>query len=444
MKVPKRLYDHIFYIHLPIIAISLALIFFCKNQIILTFKAHWLILFLALLLIFLPVGSYRLGKANESPRLKWPVWLSLIFMLQISAYLLFYLFCYVLDVNAIKPPVDIMKILYWNWGLFPWGMYALVAISLAFISFREQKIGMISIALQPLFKNTIDDAVGVSGDSYARVSIIFSLCSTLSFICLALIIFVAKTYGFPIVSGLKISTMLFVSSLISIIYLPEYQKWMYRILSYNLPLILVIPAFILLLAIVVLFFALLFHFASAYLPLLNFQTPLFSDKNIRPYFIIYSGVWWIIWTPLLAASMAYISQGYRIRTVVMGILALPVLISFAIGMHWNLSVMHSPWAGLILAGLSLIILFSFFLRKKNLTYLMRVVLPKSQTIKPRSPIHYLRNLLQFIVLLVLAYLIGGISLLSIFSFLAGLPTGIVMIYVCVSLYKKIMGKKNPP
>lgn len=111
------------------------------------------IVFFSLFLIFSPMGKLRLGKPDDEPEFKTISWLAMLFSAGMGIGPVFYgatepMTHYLTPPNA-KPEtnaaiMDAMRSAFFHYGIHPWAMYGIVALSLAYFQFRKNEDGLIS------------------------------------------------------------------------------------------------------------------------------------------------------------------------------------------------------------------------------------------------------------------------------------------------------------
>ena len=99
---------------------------------------------------FSKYGSIRLGKDGEKPKYNYPSWLSMLFGAGMGIGLSFMESLnrfHILDPLTGKAGTEesaklAMQYSFFHWGLFPWSLYAMVALTIAYFTFRKQKVAL--------------------------------------------------------------------------------------------------------------------------------------------------------------------------------------------------------------------------------------------------------------------------------------------------------------
>lgn len=118
--------------------------------------------------LYLGIGSYRqmkLGKKDDEPEYNYLEWIGIFFAAGMGVGLVFWGTAEPLSHFAEPPPGTQPKtkaaaeqsLLYsaFHWGIYPWAIYSVVALALAFARFRKDLPGLISSTFYPLIGSNI-------------------------------------------------------------------------------------------------------------------------------------------------------------------------------------------------------------------------------------------------------------------------------------------------
>src|SRR5699024_495982 len=72
-----------------------------------------------------------------------------------------------------------MRFSIFHWGLHPWGIYALIALALAFFKFRKDAPGTISATFYPILGNRVNRPIGKTIDIIAVFATVFGVATSL-------------------------------------------------------------------------------------------------------------------------------------------------------------------------------------------------------------------------------------------------------------------------
>ncbi|MEC7433369.1 MAG: BCCT family transporter, partial [Pseudomonadota bacterium] len=148
----------------------------------------------SLALIFMPVGKIRLGGQDATPEFSTMSWFAMLFAAGMGIGLMFWAVAEPVayytgwyetpfNVAANSPEArDLaMGATLYHWGLHPWAIYAIVALSLAFFAFNKNMPLTIRSAFFPLLKDKVWGWPGHIIDVLAVVATIFGLATSLGF-----------------------------------------------------------------------------------------------------------------------------------------------------------------------------------------------------------------------------------------------------------------------
>src|SRR5699024_7712072 len=68
---------------------------------------------------------------------------------------------------------------FFHWGLHPWGIYALIALALAYFKFRKDAPGTISATFTPLIGDRVNGPIGKTIDIIAVFATVFGVATSL-------------------------------------------------------------------------------------------------------------------------------------------------------------------------------------------------------------------------------------------------------------------------
>ena len=170
-----------------------------KWDIIATFDWFFLIsanifVVVCLALIVMPVGKIRLGGMDAKPEFSTLSWFSMLFAAGMGIGLMFWAVAepvayytgwyetpFNVEANSPEAANLAMGATMYHWGLHPWAIYAVVALSLAFFSFNKNMPLTIRSAFFPLLKDRVWGWPGHIIDILAVVATIFGLATSLGF-----------------------------------------------------------------------------------------------------------------------------------------------------------------------------------------------------------------------------------------------------------------------
>ena len=170
-------------------------VFFGDLQSVIVDNGSWFyVLSVAVILVsvlylgFSQYGDIRLGPDHIKPDYSLLSWLSMLFAAGMGIGLMFFgvsepvmhfLAPPTADINTADAVREAMKTTFFHWGLHAWAIYALVALVLAYFSYRQNLPLTLRSALYPLIGERIYGWPGHVVDIFAVVSTIFGIATSL-------------------------------------------------------------------------------------------------------------------------------------------------------------------------------------------------------------------------------------------------------------------------
>lgn len=418
---PKTLYGY----SLLTTIVIFFLIEWATKYVVEAYRLHWFILIVIITLCFSPFGHQKIvATPDEKPMYAFWPWLWRLFTLQAALFFVFLgmtlVFSHWLPVGT-KPNAFVIRntlsMLLKHDGLLPWGVYALYAAGFAYVSYIKNQDAHPSSLVSPLLHQSPSSLFSTALNLSGRASVFSTIVMTFSFMTL-LFASIITSKSMPLLTGFHGKTLIIILALIIFGFTPPFKKIVKILLNPKIPL-----PFMLATAVIV--FALLIWLLNSFLGSLGqgtTQIPQFiqwmTRKNPLTLWIIFSVVWWIGWTPLIAAHIAKLSRGHRIRSMIFATLALPFGFTLLLTAFPRLLFASH----LILLPTSILSLIAFFyllnvlMEKTNLPMIIRGYLPKRGEYKRRDHYFYFRKVFQLMFITLYLYLPAGISITIYLSF----------------------------
>ena len=291
----------------------------------------------ALCLIFSKYGDIPLGQDGEKPEFPLVTWFAMLFCAGMGIGLVFW---GVAEPNSHfhTPPRGVgetpeaaqlaIRYAFFHWGLHPWGIYTMVALTLAYFQFRKGLPGLISIACQPIIGKYANTSLGVSIDTIAVLATVFGVATSLGFGAVQISGGLSYLFGVPN----TFMTQLTLIGVVTLLYMLSAQTGLQRGIKYlsnlNLVLALSLLAFVLFLGpthfIMDIFASTLGNYIQN-LPSMSLDLGPFDDSTWIHNWTLFYWAWWIAWAPFVGTFIARISKGRTVREFVLGVLLVPTL-----------------------------------------------------------------------------------------------------------------------
>ena len=304
------------------------------------------ILTLALILlatIFLATSRYgdiKLGPDHSEPDYKNSSWFAMLFSAGMGIGLMFFgvaepVMHFVAppvgDPNTIEAAKEAMKLTFFHWGLHAWAVYAIVALILAFFSYRHGLPLTLRSALYPLIGERIYGPIGHAVDIFAIISTILGIATSLGYGVLQINSGFNYLFGLPIGTNVQVILIVSITALATISVVTGLDKGVKRLSELNLILAVILLTLVLVLGPTALLLKSFVENTGGYLSeIVNKTFNLYAyDPTdwLGGWTLLYWG-WWISWSPFVGMFIARVSRGRTIRQFITGILLVPTGFTF--------------------------------------------------------------------------------------------------------------------
>jgi BCCT family betaine/carnitine transporter len=295
-----------------------------------------------LLLIVLPVGRIRLGGVDAKPEFSTLSWFAMLFAAGMGIGLMFWSVAepaaYYTDwwgtpLNVPKgTPEDAelaMGATMFHWGLHPWAIYAVVALSLAFFTYNKGLPLTIRSAFFPFIKDRSWGWFGHIVDVVAVMATIFGLATSLGFGAQQAAGGLAYLFDIPSTINTQIAIIIGVTSVAIVSVVRGLDGGVKVLSNINMALALLLLVFVIIAGSGPGFFGSLFDTAEAYvenlIPLSNWIGR--EDQKFYHGWTVFYWAWWISWSPFVGMFIARVSKGRTVREFLIAVLLVPTLVT---------------------------------------------------------------------------------------------------------------------
>jgi choline/glycine/proline betaine transport protein len=318
--------------------------FFSSLQAGIVENGSWFYVFVvAIILIFtlyLSLSRFsdiKLGPDHSTPDYSYVSWLSMLFAAGMGIGLMFYgvaepLMHYLAPHTATTGTIDAareaMKTTFFHWGLHAWAIYTIVALILAYFSFRHDLPLTLRSALYPLIGDKIYGWRGNIVDIFAVTGTLFGVATSLGLGVLQ--ISAGLNYLFDISTTVIVQVCLIVgiTSIAIVSVCSGLDKGIKILSEFNMVLAVGLLLLVLILGPTVFLLKALMQNSGAYLSDIVRNTfNLFAYQKtdwIGGWTIFYWG-WWLAWAPFVGLFIARISRGRTIREFILGVMLVPTI-----------------------------------------------------------------------------------------------------------------------
>lgn len=288
--------------------------------------------------VFLGISRYgdiKLGPDHSTPDYSSTTWFAMLFSAGMGIGLMFFGVAEPV-MHFLKPPIgdggtvqaagEAMRITFFHWGLHAWAIYAIVALILAYFSFRQGLPLTLRSALYPLIGERIYGPLGHAVDIFAIIGTVFGVATSLGFGVAQINTGLNALFGVPVSTGVQIALIIGTTFLATLSVMSGLDKGIRRLSELNLGLAVLLLLMVMLLGPTVLILQTFVQNTGGYLSEIVSRTlNLYAYQPtdwIGGWTLFYWG-WWLAWSPFVGLFIARISRGRTIREFVTGVLLVP-------------------------------------------------------------------------------------------------------------------------
>ena len=294
-----------------------------------------IILLTVVLLAFSRYGEIKLGPDHSEPDYSYLTWFSMLFSAGMGIGLMFFGVAEPV-MHFLSPPVgeggtaaaarEAMKITFFHWGLHAWAIYAIVAMILAYFSFRQGLPLTLRSALYPLIGERIYGPIGHAVDIFAIIGTVLGVATSLGLGVTQINTGLNHLYGLPISVPVQIALIAGTTVLATISVVTGLDKGVRRLSELNLGLAVLLLLIVLIAGPTVFILQTFVQNTGNYFSEIvaaTFNLYAYEPNDwIGGWTLFYWG-WWLAWSPFVGLFIARISRGRTIREFVTGVLLVP-------------------------------------------------------------------------------------------------------------------------
>lgn len=288
--------------------------------------------------VFLGVSRYgdiKLGPDHSTPDYSSMTWFAMLFSAGMGIGLMFFGVAEPV-MHFLNPPYgegatvaaagEAMKITFFHWGLHAWAIYAIVALILAYFSFRHGLPLTLRSALYPLIGERIYGPIGHAVDIFAIIGTVLGVATSLGFGVAQINTGLNALFGVPVSIPIQIALIIGTTALATLSVVSGLDKGIRRLSELNLGLAVLLMAMVMILGPTVLILQTFVQNTGGYLSEIVSRTLNLNAYQptdwIGGWTLFYWG-WWLAWSPFVGLFIARISRGRTIREFVTGVLLVP-------------------------------------------------------------------------------------------------------------------------
>ncbi len=297
-------------------------------------------LFFVIYIAFSKLGEIRLGGKDATPEFSLSAWFSMLFSAGMGIGILFWsvaepMFHYQSppfgEAETLESAALAMKLTYLHWGLHPWGIYALVGLSLAFFAYNKKLPLSIRSVFYPLLGKRIHGYLGDTIDVLAVLATLFGLATSLGFGVQQVNAGLTHVFGLTNSIGMQVVLIAVITIAATISVVTGIDKGVKFLSQMNIYLAGAFLLFLIIIGPSLFIFDSFTQNLGAYVQdlfAISFWTETYQQSDWQNSWTVFYWSWWISWSPFVGMFIARISRGRTVRQFVLGVLIVPTIITF--------------------------------------------------------------------------------------------------------------------
>ncbi|MET8836927.1 BCCT family transporter [Micromonospora sp. NPDC004540] len=422
-------------------------------------------------------GRIRLGADDDEPEFTTLAWVSMMFSTGMGIGLVFYAVAEPIQHYAAPPPAAgvqpqtgpaaaaAMQYTLFHWTLHPWGIYAVVALALAYSTFRKGRGSRISAAFAPLLGARAYGPAGQAIDLLAVFATVFGSATSLGLGALQVAAGLDSATGVPDSIAVELVVIAALTAAFVVSAFTGLHKGIKWLSTSNVVLAVGLMVFVFVAGPTIYTLEVLPASVGDYLShlvVMSTRTGAFTDPAWLGSWTIFYWAWWISWAPFVGIFIARISRGRTVREFVTGVLLVPSgasIVWFAImggtALHVQRSgardlvadvgasaenalfgLLHALPLATVTTAVAAVLVALFFVTGADSAALVLGSLTSRGALRPHRGVVVLWGVLIGAVAAALL-LAGGLAALQQATILVALPFVVVMLGLAVALVREM-------
>ena len=285
-------------------------------------------------------GDIRLGPDHAEPEYSLVSWFAMLFAAGMGIGLMFFGVAEPV-IHFLEPPNgaggdvasarESMKLVFFHWGVHAWGVYAIVAIVLAYFSFRHDLPLTLRSALYPIFGDRINGPLGATVDVFAIISTTFGVATSLGFGVAQINSGLAYLFDLQSGAGVQVILIIVTTAFATISVVMGLDRGIKRLSEINIAMAVLLLLGILLVGPTIYLLQMFMQNTGQYMADIvgkTFNLYAYEPTDWLGGWTIFYWGWWVSWAPFVGLFIARISRGRTLREFVGGVLLAPTLFTF--------------------------------------------------------------------------------------------------------------------
>jgi len=297
-------------------------------------------LIFTLYLAFSKYGDIRLGGKDAKPEFSLIAWFAMLFSAGMGIGIMFWSVAEPIY-HFVSPPMteggtmqaarDAMSITYLHWGLHAWGIYAVVALSLAFFAFNRGLPLSFRSVFYPLIGDRINGWIGDVIDVFAVLATLFGLATSLGLGVQQVNAGMGHLFDIPVSTLVQVLLILGITLMATASVILGIDAGVRVLSEWNVRIAVAFLLFMIAVGPTIYIFDSFLQNTGEYLtslPKLAFWGETYKGTSWQNSWTVFYWAWWISWSPYVGMFIARISKGRKVRDFILGVLIVPSIVTF--------------------------------------------------------------------------------------------------------------------
>jgi choline/glycine/proline betaine transport protein len=297
-------------------------------------------LFFMLYLAFSKFGYIRLGGKDAEPEFSTFSWFAMLFSAGMGIGILFWSVAEPIyhfssppmgEAGTVEAATQAMDLTFLHWGFHAWGIYALVALALAFFAYNRDMPLTIRSVFYPVLGDRVYGWIGNVIDILAVIATLFGLATSLGLGVKQ--VSAGLNYLFELPDNVTTQVLLItgITGAATISVVLGLDKGVKVLSQLNMNLGALFLVFVIAVGPTLFIFDSFVQNLGSYLSSVvqtSFWTESYRQSDWQNSWTVFYWAWWISWSPFVGMFIARVSRGRTVREFVLGVLIVPTLLTF--------------------------------------------------------------------------------------------------------------------
>jgi len=297
-------------------------------------------LIFSLFVAFSKVGSIRIGGDDARPEFSNLAWFAMLFSAGMGIGIMFWSVAEPIY-HFTDPPMagsesipaarQAMGLTFLHWGFHAWGIYAVVALSLAFFAFNRGLPLSFRSVFYPLLGERINGWPGDLVDILAVLATLFGLATSLGLGVAQISAGLSYLFETPDNVWILVGLIAGITAIATISVVLGLDKGVRVLSEFNVRTAAIFLLFMVVVGPTVFIFDSFVQNIGHYItniPSYSFWTESYQGSDWQNSWTVFYWAWWISWSPYVGMFIARISKGRTVKEFVLGVLIVPSIITF--------------------------------------------------------------------------------------------------------------------